>query len=530
MSRAFDELLSAYHDGELTSAERAMVQRELAASADARREFSELRQVSALLKELPREQLPAEFPQQVLSAIEREMLIATPRAVAASSVGGGARPAPAEVTARRWAGAGAVLTSAAGLLLLVQAVNDRSQRSHLGGLSQNDRLHLANAAQEQKPFSVADGLESPGLTGGGLGRGGVKSSAHDAMVGAAGTNAVVANGNLDNVRQRAVNFEQKLNFDRSRLRTAEIGDVVRALHTEGDEVAVVWLTVVDRQQGLEGLEVLLANNHFARSEPVARSLAVAAPAAAPTETDAPNARKAQAEKAPGKSSEASTDFIRAVLVESDADQLAAALTQLRRESFVESLVVDQPILVAQLEEARKAAQSLNESVVTRESEELEQLPESLKRDGKAASRALKRAELAQTEAAASALSADAKELALDKSASKQKSRVAARQSTLAIPLGALVPGQAVPEALTAMKSPNLPSRDVADRLRAPQAAQSSRRSSAANADARPLQVLFLVVDQSQTHHPEQSGGAAKPSETEKGRAKPAKPADNEGAA
>lgn len=527
MSSAFDELLSAHHDGELTSAERAVVERELAESADARRELSQLRQVSALLKELPREQLPAEFPQQVLNAIEREMLIATPRVAAASVVGGGSRPAPAEVAARRWIGAGAVLTSAAGLLLLVQAVNDRGQRSHLGGQPQNSSPHLANAPEDAKPFYVASNMDSPVPTGGGFGGGGARSSAHDAMIGAAGANPVVANGNVDNIRQRSVNFEQYLNFDRSKLRTAEIGDVVRALQTEGDEVAVVWLTVVDRQQGLEGLEVLLANNHFVRSEPDAGKLAFAAPAAA--SAGASEAKKAQAENAQGKLSGASAGFIRAVLVESDADQLTAALTQLRRESFVESLVVDQPILVAQLEEARKAPMPVSNSDVARKADVGDQSSESAKRDEKAASRALIRGELAKTVAGPSAPPVDAKGLTSDKAALKQESRVVARQSTLAIPLEALIQGQAVPEALARLKNQNLPSRGVARRFTAPHEAQANNRSAVAS-DARPLQVLFVVVDQSQTLHPEQSGGAAKPAETEKGRAKPAKPADNEGAA
>ena len=75
MSLPADDLLSAFHDGEVNSAERAVVEQRLATSAETRRERSEIRQVSSLLKELPRECLPSEFPQQVLQAVEREMLI-----------------------------------------------------------------------------------------------------------------------------------------------------------------------------------------------------------------------------------------------------------------------------------------------------------------------------------------------------------------------------------------------------------------------------------------------------------------------
>ena len=146
-----DDLLSAFHDGEITSAERAAVEQQLADSAVTRRELAEIQQVSALLKELPRERLPSEFPQQVLQAIEREMLIPSLTTDAAPVL---SRIASSQSGAtRRWIGAAAVLTSAAGLFLLVRAVDDHGNgnRAAVRQLAESSSTPLAQTELADAP-------------------------------------------------------------------------------------------------------------------------------------------------------------------------------------------------------------------------------------------------------------------------------------------------------------------------------------------------------------------------------------------
>ena len=69
-----NELLSAYLDGELTAAERAEVERLLAANPAARQLLDELRTLSATLQALPPRKLGEDLSRQVLREAERRML------------------------------------------------------------------------------------------------------------------------------------------------------------------------------------------------------------------------------------------------------------------------------------------------------------------------------------------------------------------------------------------------------------------------------------------------------------------------
>jgi hypothetical protein len=69
-----NELLSAYLDGELTAAERAEVERLLAANPAARQLLDELRTLSATLRALPPQTLGEDLSRQVLRVAERRML------------------------------------------------------------------------------------------------------------------------------------------------------------------------------------------------------------------------------------------------------------------------------------------------------------------------------------------------------------------------------------------------------------------------------------------------------------------------
>ncbi|MDE3078158.1 MAG: zf-HC2 domain-containing protein, partial [Chloroflexota bacterium] len=55
------ELLSPYLDGQVTAGERRQVERHLAACASCREELGSLRQVVALVRQLPQQPLPHSF-------------------------------------------------------------------------------------------------------------------------------------------------------------------------------------------------------------------------------------------------------------------------------------------------------------------------------------------------------------------------------------------------------------------------------------------------------------------------------------
>jgi hypothetical protein len=73
-----DELLSAYVDNELTSAERAAVEARLRTDERARQVVTELRAASEALQALPRAASPRDFAASVLGQIERERLAIEP--------------------------------------------------------------------------------------------------------------------------------------------------------------------------------------------------------------------------------------------------------------------------------------------------------------------------------------------------------------------------------------------------------------------------------------------------------------------
>jgi anti-sigma factor RsiW len=69
-----EELVSAYLDGEVTSEERAIVERAMADSPEVRRLYRELQGVQSRLQALPRCHLDGGFTQRLLDRIEREAI------------------------------------------------------------------------------------------------------------------------------------------------------------------------------------------------------------------------------------------------------------------------------------------------------------------------------------------------------------------------------------------------------------------------------------------------------------------------
>ncbi|OYW20699.1 MAG: hypothetical protein B7Z55_06880, partial [Planctomycetales bacterium 12-60-4] len=79
--RAFDtsdELLSAYLDGEVSDAERALVEQRLAHDPVARESLREFREISQLMRTLPREPAPHEMHSATVKLAEMRSLLGAP--------------------------------------------------------------------------------------------------------------------------------------------------------------------------------------------------------------------------------------------------------------------------------------------------------------------------------------------------------------------------------------------------------------------------------------------------------------------
>ena len=99
--QAFEELLSAYIDDELSPRQRERVEQELARSPEAAQLLEELRATVRLVSGLPRESLADDFADQLAGHIERRVLLA---------------PSPRPKRRRRWlawTGASAAVAGAA---------------------------------------------------------------------------------------------------------------------------------------------------------------------------------------------------------------------------------------------------------------------------------------------------------------------------------------------------------------------------------------------------------------------------------
>lgn len=503
MSLPADDLLSAFHDGELNSAERAVVDQRLAEEEATRRELSEIRQVSSLLKGLPRERLPAEFPQQVLQVIEREMLIPSRAsdsltAPASESIGGAG-------WSRRWVGAAAVLTSAAGLLLLVRMIDERPGRgsSATRQLAESSNVRTAPAAATAPDASMS-GRDAPG---------GVPAPMMADATSTMSRRSGLAGGAMGSSAAQqppgpTSRESEGLIVDRSGLRDAKIGDVVHAMQTEGNEVAVVWLTVVDRQEGLSGLQLLLANNRIAPQDAVEKSDKAA-------------------------KNEVSNGQMHAVFVESNLEQLTATLQQLRDKSFWQSLEVDQPIELAQLDDVRlgrfSVAEKLNDGVlenrIAAKGAAAKDLDGPSAPKSRAATPSLQSADKKIANIAAASTPAKDPEVAGAKGALDSKGSLA-KQVTFGVPIEALVQNQNLNQLNQLTRNRG----QARNSFSKPTAGE--KKAEAILADQRPMQVLFVVVDQAQAGKSQSSPSnsskpAAAPAKT---RTEPAKPAGQDGAA
>ncbi len=315
-------LLSAYLDGELSPGERDEVERLLSESPEARQELGELEQVRELLRQLPRESLPKTFASGILAECESR-----PRgsAATASDV-----KTPSKVQAgRSWMRLAALAVSAAAALVIVWFAFPHAgqENSELAQTSPDHRSSTESPSgdstlRSQPPQPMAPGNELADARNLALPpESPIREPAAPQKTAGAG---IVADS-FQRKGLSAADRESQLVFGHN-LKDVPIGQVVEALDQQGDKIAVVKLTVVDRQQGLRDLQVLLKKHQI-----------VSADTPKLGETGA-NAR-----------SPSQNSSLLAVYVETSDNQLAAAMRELQKEAAFRQLTIDAPITVAGLD-------------------------------------------------------------------------------------------------------------------------------------------------------------------------------------
>lgn len=189
--------LSAYLDSELSMAELAEIEQLVANDELAREELDELREVSQVMRELPKRRAPMEFGPSVMARIESEMLLPKPRANSQCQ---------ASVPAKNWSTIG---LSTVALIALVAVI-----------------ASLPLAGPEGEDASVAETSSA------------IKK-----------TDQVVTKS----TDTAGLPTEAKVEIPRN----VAVGDLIRICESSDGRVAVVELTVIDVEKSIDRLEVLL---------------------------------------------------------------------------------------------------------------------------------------------------------------------------------------------------------------------------------------------------------------------------------
>lgn len=276
-----DEMLSAYVDGELSPPEAQVVERWLKSSPQARQKVEEFRRLSGLMEELPREELPEEFALEVMASAERQMLLPVDRKVVPASIGR---------RVRTWAlSVGASAAVAACLLIATQwnpakvgpvqleiaeappapgpsgdqQVAVRAPESPSSRATQEGAQHRSQPMTKQAPpraTSIAS-EEADGTNNlkGAATEGPSPSPTPPSVAGA-------AEGGLQSLTpgRGSPGKEKRPGESQS---VVEVLDQIKEFNAAG-RIPVVRIFVVDRQDGLEVLQVLLEEKQIVRDKPV----------------------------------------------------------------------------------------------------------------------------------------------------------------------------------------------------------------------------------------------------------------------
>lgn len=329
-------LLSAYLDGELSSAEREEVERLLAESPQARQELEELKHVGELLRQLPRQSLPGTFSSQVLDEclsdtgqFSTETLAEMPSVPSSASVKLGSKSSAA---ARRWRGfVGLGFTLAAGALVFALVLPDPAKdRSEVA----TNSPHAANDVDQN--FSTSDQYADRGQDEGqelamAPANEGSLEQRNEAHIPQVAENQFLRPTNEPTKPQELLGdavASQPVPEALPRTLPAQTAETLgEGGESPGEEVRVVKVFVDDRQKGLDNLQALLQQQQILREE-------------------ADTAK-------PGESAANRKDLkdvtTLAVYVETTQNQLENALKALESEPAFQQVKPEAPIAVAQLD-------------------------------------------------------------------------------------------------------------------------------------------------------------------------------------
>lgn len=308
-----DEVLSAYIDGELSPAEVLAVERWLKSSPQARQKLADFRRLSGLLQDLPQEELPEEFAGQVLAQAERQMLLPAQRNVGVPSV---------IRRVRFWSVSVGLPVAAACLLVAIQW-NRNGEAPEVADVlykplpkSAPGREEIASNALSPKPGDdvqpmragravVADATDSETAV--------VTETASNGLESGTGTRRPEEGPSAGNDSIHTV-LNQIKEFN------------------DSGKIPVVRIFVVDRQDGLEVLQVMLEGKNIARDEPSSSSAS--------------------------RVHEESTSDKRALFVVASAGELTSALKSLEEKSGgIGSWMLSDPVELARFDRTSQTRMS-----------------------------------------------------------------------------------------------------------------------------------------------------------------------------
>lgn len=278
------DLISAYVDDRLSPEERAEVDALLDSSAEARAEFEAYRKLSGLLKGLPEQQAPNDLASRVMAQAERESLHG-------KSI---AQTTETPPTNRRWLISTASLASVVVILFLAfnqfdQQIADHSEVTMSAADSTAEEAEISELSFQAGQPASPERLERSGMSGSELTE--ALGVGPDRFVMELGDNGLM-----------------KL-IDPQDLKTAAIGDTIKGWQFQGNRVVVVQLTVVDREEVLNSMQVLLSDLSIPAESGNAESL-----------------------------KDENGDFY-AVYVEADQDSMTTALRELQEDMNIEEMLV-----------------------------------------------------------------------------------------------------------------------------------------------------------------------------------------------
>lgn len=355
---SFEELLSAYHDGELSPPEREAIEHRLAASPEARQQLLELRRLSGLLHELPQAKLPQEFSRQVLREAEREMLIPRLR---------GTTP----VARRRswlWITAGVAASAAAMVAVTLTLRLDHTPKAgqvskstgghdvamtpvkpieEIGGRHELETMPSRSSGQPGAMTALREEHRAgPNLDAAAADDGHLVAKkeigAGDAKFAATSPAQPVEDGFRSHESASVSGKKDRDPAERKRKKDSAAWKIVDAARrAPGGQAAVVRMVVVDQAAAIKVVQVVLDQDPMAPDGSVGSVAGVL-----PQNRD-------QSKSAVG--GEQQIDGLQCVLVEMSNDQLVAVVRKLLKEDpAIRSLEVEDPIALAELPQTPNA--------------------------------------------------------------------------------------------------------------------------------------------------------------------------------